>query len=367
MKKKKIIIIMILSVIILGIVETVSYSIESRSQKLPAVIQSDKIYISSEVDGILKQYFVTSMQQVKAHDLIAEVDNNKLRIKLDNLKSEKNKYQELISSAHTGDYLKSELYRLDESIQENMIDLEKAKQDLIKINQKLLLSEDLYINTKKQFEANKKLYDKGILSNPDFEKAAKDFRTQSSDYYALKSDSLIASETIKSIQKIISLLQARKQIMSNDENILGSKYVLDLKEVDMVINEIQADMNNFMVYSPINGVVTDINYRPGEKIDKGDVIAQIADFRHIWVIAYGNSVSRHKVKVGQKVHILCNDNKKLWGRVATISPVMEKVSSLGNSSETVNTYSKLEINFDNMQEALKYITPGERLFVRIYY
>lgn len=367
MKNKKIRNILIFSLVVIVITIIVSYFIESRSHKLPAVVRSEKVFVSSEVDGVMKEYLVSSMQEVVKKDLIAELENNKLPFKLETLKNEKRKYEELIHSAQSGDYLKTELYELDEDIQNSRIDLEEAKLEITKLKEKLTFMQDRYDSSKKKYNANKKLYDKGILNNSDFEKATEDFWDVHDEYYDLKSDSLVAFETMKASQNIIDLLQARKEILSNNVDILAGKYLIDLNEVEADLNDLEEEIKNLKVYSPIDGILTDINYRPGEKIDKGDVIAEIADLSHVWIIAYGSSSSRHKVQVGQKARIYCGCKKKIWGKVVTISPVMEKVKSLSSSFETVNTYTKIEISIDDMQDALNYITPGERLFVRIYF
>jgi membrane fusion protein YbhG len=367
MKKKKIRSILIISLLVMMISVTLSYILESKSQKLPAVVRSDKVFVSAEVDGVLKEYLVTSMQSVVKGTPIAEIENNKLPYKLESLRNEKRKYEELIASAQSGDYLNNELFELDEDIQKNQIDLEEAKLEIEKIKEKLTFFEDRYEVIKKKYEANKRLYDNGLLNNSEFEKASDDFWDVHEEYYDLKGDSLIAFETIKSSRNIIKLLNARKNILSNNVNILASKHMIDLEEVEADINDLEEEIKNLLVYSPIDGTVTDINYRPGESIDQGDVIAEIADLSNIWLIAYGNSTSSHIVKVGQKVRIYCSCGKKIGGEVVTVSPVMERVKSLSTSFETVNTYSKIEINFDDQAEALKYITPGERLFVRIFF
>jgi multidrug resistance efflux pump len=367
MKREKIRNILISSVIVIIITLIASYITESKSQKLPAVVRSEKVFVSADADGVLKEYLITSMQQVYKNDLIAEIENSKLPFKLETLRNEKQKYEDLISSAQSGDHLKTELYELDEDIQNNLIDLEEAQLDIEKIIYKLEIMEDRFTSSKKKFEANKRLFEKGVLSNSEYEKATDDFWNVYDEYYDLKGDSLVASETMKSTQKIIDLLQARKEILSNNVDILAGKYLIDLNDVEADINDLQEEIKNLKVYSPIEGIVTDINYRAGEKIDKGDVIAEIADLSNVWIIAYGSSSSSHKVQLGQKARVICGCGTKISGTVVTVSPVMERVKSLSSSFETVNTYSKIEIQFDDMQDALNYITPGERLFVRIYF
>ncbi|PKN71135.1 MAG: hypothetical protein CVU50_10415 [Candidatus Cloacimonetes bacterium HGW-Cloacimonetes-3] len=367
MKKQRVLFILILSIVVLTLTIITSFFVESRSQKLPAVIFSEKVIISSRVEGVIKSYSVSSMQEVKQNDPIAIVANSRLLVKLETLRKERDKYVELINSAKTGDYLKTEVYDLEHDIQKNRKDMEAAKVELDNIREKYVYLNERFALGSKKYIAARKMYDNALLSQSDFEKEVKSYRDVQNEQSELKADSLVAIETIKSSQNIINLLQARSSIISSNVNILAAEYVIDLNDVDAKIKDLEEDIKSLQVYSPIAGIVTDINYLPGENVNKGDVIAEIADLSKVWVIAYGSSFSRLKVKVGQKVKINCGDGEKIWGKVVTISPVMEKVKSLSSSFETNNTYTKIEIQFDSLEEAMRYVTPGERLFVRIYF
>lgn len=365
--KKKIRLILILSLVFMVITLVVSFFIESRSHKLPAVILSDKVFVSSETDGILKKYYIQSMQEVIPQTLIAELENSRLQNNLEALKNEKQKYEKLIQSAKSGARLDTELYSLDEDIQKHRINLEEARLDIAKSNEKLLVMNERYAAGKKKYDASKKLYEQGILNNSDFDRMSRDFWNLHDDYNELKGDSLVAAEVVKSSQNIINLLEARKKIMSSNVDILAARYLIDLNEVEANIAQLEQELKGLLIYSPITGVVTDFNYRPGEKIGKGNVVVEIADLSNVWIIAYGTSSSRHKVKPGQKVRIYCSGKNNIMGKVTAVSPVMERVRALSTAFETVSTFTKIEIKFDDMKEALMYITPGERLFVRIYF
>jgi multidrug resistance efflux pump len=367
MKRKKVLTVLIASLTgILGIV-VFSYISEVHSQKLPATVSSSKVIVSSEVDGVIARYYVSAMQEVKANDLIAEISNVRLQTRLDILRKEKRKYEELIDSAARGDILQSELNTLEEDIEKYRIELEEARQAIGKINEKLKVMEQRYRNSKTLYEANLRLHESGILNNADFEKAGKEFWEVHAEYQELKGDSLTAAQTVRSSRNIINLLKARKKILGSNNDLLASKHMLDMKELEADLNDLEAEVKSLKVYAPVSGIVTDLNLRPGEMVEPGIAIAEIADLNNVWIMAYGTSLSRQKVKPGQQVRIYSGSSKKLRGRVVSVSPVMEKVRSLSTTFETANTYTKIEIRFDDAAEALKHITPGERLFVRVYF
>lgn len=367
MKQSKIRTVLFLALVFIAVTVFLSYVVESKSVKLPAMVNTDKVALSADFDATLKNNYVISMQEVGKDALIAELENPRLPRMLENLKNEKGKYEDLIKSAKTGILRDAEFLELDEEIQKNRIELEEAKLEISKIRGKMTIMEDLVANVRKKYEANKRLYDAGLLNNNDFEKASRDYWEIHDDYYELKGDSLVASEVVKSSQNIINLLQARKKILSGNAEILAARHMVDINKVEADISDLESSVERLMIVSPIAGVVTEINFNPGERVAKGEIVAEVADLTNVRVIAYGSSSNRHKIEVGQKVVVYAGNNKKIEARVAAVSPVMEKIRSLSTSFETVNTFSKIEIKFDDLEDALKYITPGERLFVRIYF
>lgn len=358
---------MLVSLILILTTAIISLIFESRSQKLPAVIRSNTVSIKARTDGVLKNYTVAMMQEVTAKDLIAMIDNPILPIQLQSLKKNLEKYEELIASTQDGNLLKSELLDYEEDIQKNKITMDKARLEQNKISDKLEFLAERYRVAKKQYNVNQKLYNTGILSNSEFEKVSQEFWRVYEEYYDLKGDSLIAFETMQSSNNIINSLNERIRMLSEGDHSMSSKYLIEKNEVLIKIEELENSVTNLSVYSPIEGVVTELNYRPGESVAKGNVIAEIADMSVVWVVAYGGADARHKLNVGQKVRIYSKSKNKIWGKVNSLSPVMERVKSQSNMFETVNTYTKIEITFDNEAEVLNYLTPGERLFVRVYY
>jgi multidrug resistance efflux pump len=154
--------------------------------------------------------------------------------------------------------------------------------------------------------------------------------------------------------------------MSSNSTVLAAKSLIDLDKINAEILEVEDEINHLTIISPSMGIITDINYQSGETVKDGDVIAEIADISNVWITAYGNSYSRKNIKTGNYVQIYTNDNLKIDGSVKSVSPVMEKVKSLSTSFETANTYLKIEIDFDDPETALENLTPGERLFVRVF-
>ncbi len=364
-KKRKYI--MILSIVTLIIIVIISYFIEARSQKLPAVVRTNKVVVSTETSGTVKEYNVSLMQEVTTGDLILEMENPKLKARLETLKNEKQKYEELIASAKSGDHLNMELLELDEDILKNENDLKNTQLEKGNISNKLAVYSEKYRNAVLKYDASKELFSKRIINSAEFEDKTNDFLNISNKYNELRSDSLQMEKEVETFQSMIDIFKDQKIMLSSNVSLIASKHLIDLDEINSKIHDLEQNIANLKIYAPAEGTVTDIYYKPGEKIKSGNVVAEIATIQNIWVIAYGNSFSRRRITPGQKVKVFCGNGKKIFGKVVSVSPIMEKVKALSSSFETVNTYSKIEVRFDDEESVRKNVTPGERLVVRIYF
>ena len=74
-----------------------------------------------------------------------------------------------------------------------------------------------------------------------------------------------------------------------------------------------------------------------------------------------------KITKGMKVKVYCTNEKKISGKIESISPIMDRISSLSTKFETVNSYTKIEISLDNNEDAANNLSPGERLFIRVFF
>ncbi|MCF7912369.1 MAG: HlyD family efflux transporter periplasmic adaptor subunit [Candidatus Cloacimonetes bacterium] len=364
--KDKNLVILLASIVIIACVVFTSFLLESRSQKLPAVVRSEEVFVSCLADGIVRDYQVEAMQQVEKGDIIVQLQNDALINKQKALQIEKERYLELINSAQNGDALQLELSKLEKAILDNRLELQETSLKLLAVTQRLLVATPRIESITKQYKANKSLYDESIISANEFKNISEQYDDNLSDYNELKYDSLYAEKKINTIQSIIQIQESQINIISGNPSVLAAEALIDLDNINAQLLEVEDEINHLKIVSPIRGIITDINYQPGETVKDGDVIAEIADLKDIWITAYGNSFSRKNIVPGCFVRIYANNSQKITGSVKSVSPVMEKVKALSSSFETANTYLKIEIDFDDPAAALENLTPGERLFVRIF-
>jgi len=367
MKANRILLILIASLTIMVVTVLVSFTLEARSQKLPAVVKVEKVMVCSRVEGVVDSYAVLEMDQVSNNSEIAYLSNDELQYRLEALLQEKRRYEELIASARNGDALDLELMDIEEKIQRYLLDKDEYEADLRLICANSGAIRQRYNVAGKSYQAQSEMFENGIIGSSEYSRASEGFRKLQDDYQELVSDSLLAVNSLRNLDTIISALNTRKLILRSNEDILASKYLLELDKLNIEIFDLEQEISALSIVSNVNGIITDIPKRPGEEVDEGDVVAEITNLKNIWITAYGNSSSARRIQPGNKVVIYSNSGEKLTGSVRSVSPVMEKVKSLSNSYETENTYTKIEIDFDDMTTALHHVAPGERLFVRALY
>ena len=359
--------IILTSVVLIVIIVIVSYLINSKSQKLPAVVRSERFIVSSLTSGIVKKIPVNLNQQVSQGQILIELENELLSAKIENLKNEKIQLEKLIISASGGDHLILELEKIEEDLAENSDDLKRLELKKEDLSNQSSIYKDIYYAAKIEYEAYKELYNEDALSVSEFDERSSKFLEIANEYRELENDILLTSSEIETKNKYIQSLKNKKSMFTENVSLIAENHLINLQELRSKLNELEKEAEELNVAAPISGIISEINCGLGESIGKGKNLLEISFEENIWIIAYGNSFSRQKIQRGMKTMIFCTNGEKIQGKVETVSPVMKKVKALTPTFETANTYTEIKILPDDPDEARNNITSGERLFVRIYF
>ena len=359
--------IVFVSFIIIAIIIAFSFYIETRSQKLPALVKAEKLAISSVTSGIAVNYKVVLNEPVQQGQLIFEMENLQLLRKIKNLKNEKSKYKEIINSATRGDHLKLKLIDVEEDLLKSENKQVELSLDKEKISNQLNIYSKKFNSANANYEVYKDLFDQKKISSSEFNERTSEYMKISNSYQNLQNDLLLVNKEIKSNKSEIELFKQQKVLYRENVSLIAEKYIVELAKINSKLNELEDEVKSLNVYSPAAGYITKLDFSSGENVKKGDQVAELSNVGKMWIIAFGNSFSRQKIKKGMKVKVYCTNEKKVYGKIESVSPVMDRVSSLSTKFETVNSYTKIEILLDNNEDATNNLTPGERLFVRIYF
>lgn len=174
-----------------------------------------------------------------------------------------------------------------------------------------------YEQAKQSYESNVALYDAGIISKEVLDNSK----------YAMEN----AFESYKSSQS------------------LANTNALRVENIDLQIKRVRESMEKLTVKSTIDGVLSYLPYKEGDKVNLGQVIARVQDDSVLYVNANVNQFDIKNIKLGQMAMIYENlpNSPKYEAVVHEISPV-GKLDSQGSEVSI-----PIKIKFDNSKDVFR--------------
>lgn len=127
-------------------------------------------------------------------------------------------------------------------------------------------------------------------------------------------------------------------------------------------NQVNATIDNAVIYAPIGGIVLDTNLEVGEMAFPGTPILTLADLTRPWMYLYVNEKKLGLVKIGQKVKIYIDSfpGKAYQGKVVSISNKAEFTpKTVQTKEERVKLVFAVKVAIDNPDLSLKPGMPAD--------
>jgi HlyD family secretion protein len=170
----------------------------------------------------------------------------------------------------------------------------------------------------------------------------------------------LSSYTNTTNSYLSSLLSTKTTIETNKENLIETDYdIADQESLvadkQTALDEANKNLSYCSIYSPFNGVISEVDVKNGDSVSTGTTIAKIVTKETIAEISL-NEIDAAKVKIGQKATITFDaiSNLTLTGQVFSIDTV-------GTVSQGVVSYA-VKINFDTQDDRVK---PGMSVSVAV--
>lgn len=125
---------------------------------------------------------------------------------------------------------------------------------------------------------------------------------------------------------------------------------------------IDAQIDDTVVQSPIDGVVLVKSAEAGEIIAPGTIIATVGDVDRPWLRAYINETEIGRVKLDQRARVSCDScgGKTYWGRVSFISSEAEFTpKQIQTTEERVKLVYRIKIDLPNPEHVFKSNMPAD--------
>lgn len=175
----------------------------------------------------------------------------------------------------------------------------------------------------KEYERNKKLFDKRVISEEEYDKYLYEYKGKKQEL-----ESLVENQT--------STWQTELNTYQNQYRELSS----DMRQEKTDINDI------YIVRSPINGTIDQFaGIYKGSSLQSGQTIAVVSPDSTVYVEAYVSPDNIGFIRAGMKVKVqVASFNYNEWG---TLAGIVSNVSSDYMAEEQGNPYYKVKCRLDN--------------------
>jgi len=283
-------------------------------------IEATNIVISSKTPGQIKEIYVKEGDMVKAGDVLFLIDHDLLDIQLRQALAAVEQADAQLKLLQQG--ARSEDIRIaEDNVSAAEINLKQAETDLQRM--KNLVNENAA--TVKNLEDAELVYD-------------------------LRENQLNSAE--ENLMKVRTIIR-REEVESAAANLKRSQANADL---------IRKNIEDCKVSSPLEGIITKKLAEPGEFVNTGSSILNIADLKVVDLFIYVTEAKLGKIKLGQEADIT-NDtypDKKYSGEVIYISPEAEFTpKNIQTKEERTKLVFGIKIRIPNASYELKSGMPAD--------
>jgi HlyD family secretion protein len=265
---------------------------------LIGIVDANQVIVSSKIAGRVEKLNVDEGSQVKAGDLIAEIDSAELEAQKTAAEATINAYNMQVSSlkateAQTLGETNSGVVNAEALLAASKATLAQARADLARIQS--------------DSERTMKLADQGVASDQDRVRAEEQLKAQ--------------QETVNSAQKTADAAQASLNMAKarlHQQGAAASNVAANEAQVaNARAQSAEADtrLGYTKIYAPVSGTVSVRATRQGEVVNPGTPIVTIVDFNDTWVRAAAPETEGRFIAVGDRFQVRLPQGQPIEGTV----------------------------------------------------
>lgn len=288
-------------------------------------VEADKINVSSEISGKIRELKVQEGDKVKAGDLIATIGSDESSIKLqDSEISIKNAENEL---GKIKDGNRVEEIKAQEALVRQAKALVEQGEAAVKTAQNnVAAAQTNFDYKKKKYDDASTLYQSGAESKSAVDAAKNELDNVQSTLEANKSALDSAQAQLNNYKAQLDAANEKLNLLVNgsterDKN--SAEYNLDKAKKDYELSRISLDKGNILTSK--DGVIETVNFKQGEYVAPGSPIATLLDNQNMWVKIYVPENILSSIKLNKEVTLKSDflKNKTIKGKIIYISSEAE--------------------------------------------
>ena len=265
---------------------------------LIGIVDANQVIVSSKIAGRVEKLYVDEGSQVKAGDLIAEIDSEELEAQKTAAEATINAYNMQVASlkateSQTLGETNSGVVNAQALLAAAQATLAQAKADLARIQS--------------DSERTMKLADQGVASEQDRVRAEEQLKAQQAAVNT-------AQKNVDAAQASLNMAKARiHQQSAAASNVAANE--AQVANARAQLAEADTRLGYTKIYAPVTGTVSVRATRQGEVVNPGEPIVTIVDFSDTWVRADAPETESRFIAVGDKFQVRLPQGKPIDGTV----------------------------------------------------
>lgn len=265
---------------------------------LIGIVDANQVIVSSKIAGRVEKLYVDEGSQVKAGDLIAEIDSEELEAQKTAAEATINAYNMQVASlkateSQTLGETNSGVVNAQALLAAAQATLVQAKADLARIQS--------------DSERTMKLADQGVASEQDRVRAEEQLKAQQAAVNT-------AQKNVDAAQASLNMAKARiHQQSAAASNVAANE--AQVANARAQLAEADTRLGYTKIYAPVTGTVSVRATRQGEVVNPGEPIVTIVDFSDTWVRADAPETESRFIAVGDKFQVRLPQGKPIDGTV----------------------------------------------------
>ncbi len=332
MKKRLIVIVLLVLILVVGF--TVWYQQQrnkNSEQWYSGTIDAHQSNISFQAPGRVSRIIFDEGQSVKAGEVIAELDTEEYRARLQQAKSNLERAQK----------------NREQLVEVLNIYKKSLPADVSHAQATLAIARDVMANARKNNNRYTELFNKGVVTEKERDDVRLIFDNASSRF--LQAEAALAASN-SNLGKIAA---TEKDIAQASAQVLVAKAALD---------EASIRLGYTRLLSPVDGIITSRNIELGEVVSPGREVMTVSDLTRVYLKIYVRETDIGNVRPGQpaEVRIDSMPGRVFKGNVSYISQVAEFTPKIIQTKEERVKYVYLvKISIFNPDLALKPGLPAD--------
>lgn len=322
------------SVILVALTAVGSYAWLTRNEESTddAVVEADVVAVSSRVAGRVDQVLVHSDQRVKAHTLLALIDDSDFKAKLSQAEAELASAQASVAAAKAQEEVAAAtanggLLTARADVSRSRVDLSGADARIAMAEADLRRAEAGAERSQLERARNETLYKSGAISQKDWDDVRLADAAAQAELARSKSALSVAKEERRALGSQLAAAQGHlAESVPVDARIGAARAATQLaearvKQAQAAVELAKLDLQHTRIEAPTSGIVSAIGVNPGQLVTVGQPLAQLVP-NQSYVVANFKETQIGRMRPGDHamIEVDAYPGREFSGLVKSLSP-----------------------------------------------